>query len=72
MIRLDVARLPSGAIRNRSGSGTPALAWTPLAWQAFLRRLDIEHTFRMLKHTLGWTARNSAHPHRLTAGPGSC
>ncbi len=26
-----------------------------LAWQAFLRRFDIEHTFRMLKHTLGWT-----------------
>jgi hypothetical protein len=26
-----------------------------LAWQAFLRRFDIEHTFRMLKQTLGWT-----------------
>jgi len=24
-------------------------------WQAFLRRFDIEHTFRMLKQTLGWT-----------------
>ncbi|MGY1961494.1 transposase [Nocardia gipuzkoensis] len=24
------------------------------AWQAFLRRFDIEHTFRMLKQTLGW------------------
>jgi hypothetical protein len=22
--------------------------------QAFLRRSDIEHTFRMLKQTLGW------------------
>jgi hypothetical protein len=24
-------------------------------WQAFLRRFDIEHTFRFLKQTLGWT-----------------
>jgi hypothetical protein len=25
------------------------------AWQAFLRRFDIEHTFRLLKQVLGWT-----------------
>jgi DDE superfamily endonuclease len=25
------------------------------AWQAFLRRFDIEHTFRFLKQALGWT-----------------
>ena len=25
-------------------------------WQAFLRRFDLEHTFRLLKQTLGWTA----------------
>jgi hypothetical protein len=25
------------------------------AWQAFLRRFDIEHTFRFLKQHLGWT-----------------
>src|SRR4029079_18434978 len=25
------------------------------AWQAFLRRFDLEHTFRFLKQTLGWT-----------------
>ena len=24
-------------------------------WQAFLRRFDIEHTFRFLKQALGWT-----------------
>jgi hypothetical protein len=24
-------------------------------WQAFLRRFDLEHTFRLLKQTLGWT-----------------
>lgn len=26
-----------------------------LRWQAFLRRFDLEHTFRMIKQTLGWT-----------------
>lgn len=25
------------------------------AWQAFLRRFDPEHTFRLFKQTLGWT-----------------
>jgi hypothetical protein len=24
-------------------------------WQAFLRRFDLEHTFRLMKQTLGWT-----------------
>ncbi len=26
------------------------------SWQAYLRRFDLEHTFRFLKQTLGWTA----------------
>ena len=59
VIRLEVDRLPSGA--------TPKPVWlwhsdtgldvgqVNLVWQAFLRRFDIEHTFRMLKQTLGWT-----------------
>jgi hypothetical protein len=25
-------------------------------WQAFLRSFDLEHTFRLFKQTLGWTA----------------
>ena len=25
-------------------------------WQAFLRRFDLEHTFRLFKQVLGWTA----------------
>lgn len=59
VIRLEVQRLPSGAIPK------PVWLWhsrtsldhaeVDLAWQAFLRRFDIEHTFRMLKQTLGWT-----------------
>jgi hypothetical protein len=32
-------------------------------WQAFLRRFDIEHTFRLFKQTLGWTAPKLRDPH---------
>ncbi|MFQ6332160.1 NF041680 family putative transposase [Nocardia sp. CWNU-33] len=60
VIRLDVARLPSGAIPKpvwlwHSGVDLDA-GEVDLLWQAFLRRFDIEHTFRMLKQTLGWTS----------------
>jgi hypothetical protein len=36
---------------------TPELAPADVdrLWQAFLRRFDLEHTFRFLKQTLGWT-----------------
>ncbi|GAU71289.1 Clp family protein [Streptomyces sp. NBRC 110611] len=37
-----------------SGTGATA-ADVDRCWQSFLRRFDIEHTFRMLKQTLGWT-----------------
>ena len=30
------------------------MRWTGL-WQAFLRRFDLEHTFRLFKQVLGWT-----------------
>jgi hypothetical protein len=59
LIRLDVDHLPSG--------GTPKPVWlwfsdpapadpdTDIAWHAFVRRFDLEHTFRFLKQDLGWT-----------------
>jgi hypothetical protein len=59
VIRLRVDRLP--------GTGTPKPLWlwasaTAITtermdrlWQMFLRRFDLEHTFRFLKQTLGWT-----------------
>jgi hypothetical protein len=59
VIRLEVERLP--------GDRTPDPVWlwcaatnlTPSdvdrTWQMFLRRFDLEHTFRLLKQTLGWT-----------------
>jgi hypothetical protein len=59
VIRLDVDRLPSGAIPKPVWlwwSGVDAgPADVDLLWQAFLRRFDIEHTFRLFKQTLGWT-----------------
>jgi hypothetical protein len=32
-------------------------------WQAFCRRFDLEHTFRLLKQVLGWTAPKIRSPH---------
>jgi hypothetical protein len=59
LIRLEVGRLPSGAIpkpvwlwHSRTGIDPGEV---DLLWQAFLRRFDIEHTFRLFKQTLGWT-----------------
>ncbi|MQT02777.1 NF041680 family putative transposase [Streptomyces jumonjinensis] len=59
VIRLDVDHLPSGATPKPvwlwwSGTGATE-ADTDRLWQAYLRRFDIEHTFRLFKQTLGWT-----------------
>ncbi|MBP2326519.1 hypothetical protein JOF56_006904 [Kibdelosporangium banguiense] len=60
VIRLAVDHLPNG------GDPKPVWLWwsnvdaseadVDRLWQAFLRRFDIEHTFRLFKQTLGWTA----------------
>ena len=47
-----------------NGPGAPAIcglsrtqrADVDRCWQAFLRRFDLEHTFRFFKQVLGWTA----------------
>jgi len=39
-------------------------------WQAFLRRFDLEHTFRLFKQTLGWTRPRIRPRPRPTGGPG--
>lgn len=70
VIRLQVDRLPSGAIAKPVWlwwSGVHATNPTSPAdvdrlWQVFLRRFDIEHTFRMLKQTLGWTCPKTRSP----------
>ncbi|CCW13561.1 MULTISPECIES: hypothetical protein [Rhodococcus] len=60
VIRLTVEHLP--------GDRHPAPVWlwysdptvrgdhVDRLWQMFLRRFDLEHTFRLFKQTLGWTA----------------
>jgi hypothetical protein len=59
VIRLDIGHLPSGATPKPVWlwwSGTDATpADADRLWQAYLRRFDIEHTFRLFKQTLGWT-----------------
>jgi DDE superfamily endonuclease len=59
VIRVEVEHLPKPCTRvNKtlwlwwSGPGEPDL---DLCWRAYLRRFDIEHTYRFAKNTLGWT-----------------
>ncbi|MEK6443901.1 hypothetical protein [Pseudonocardia sp. T1-2H] len=60
LIRLQVEHLPGDRDPNpvwlwtstTSASTTDVDRW----WRSFLRRFDLEHTFRLLKQTLGWTA----------------
>ena len=59
VISVEVEHLPkpTGRIKKTlwlwwSGEGEPDL---DLCWRAYLRRFDIEHTFRFMKGTLGWT-----------------
>ncbi len=41
------------------GGGEPDLG---LLWRSYVRRFDLEHTFRFLKQTLGWTTPRVRHP----------
>jgi hypothetical protein len=59
LIRLQVDHLPGQRDADpvwlwssRAGTGEEEVN---RAWQAFLRRFDIEHMFRFLKQQLGWT-----------------
>jgi hypothetical protein len=60
LIRLKVDHLPGDRDPkpvwlwwSRTGA---AAADVDRLWQAFLRRFDLEHTFRLFKQVLGWTA----------------
>lgn len=60
IIRVEVDHLPKPTARTKktlwlfwAGPGIPDL---DLCWRAYLRRFDIEHTFRFTKNTLGWTS----------------
>ena len=59
VIRVAVEHLPKKTARATktlwlwwSGPGAPDL---DVCWRAYLRRFDIEHTFRFAKGALGWT-----------------
>ncbi|MET7845784.1 NF041680 family putative transposase [Streptomyces sp. NPDC005356] len=65
LIRLKVERLPGDRDPKPVWLWCSANAATPVDvdrwWQSFLRRFDLEHTFRLLKQTLGWTAPKVRH-----------
>jgi len=59
VIRVEVEHLPKPTPQTKktlwlfwSGPGEPDL---DRCWRAYLRRFDIEHTFRFIKNTMGWT-----------------
>ncbi len=66
VIRVDVEHLPRPTSRTKktlwlwwSGDGEPDL---DRCFRAYLRRFDIEHTFRHLKQAFGWTTPKLATP----------
>lgn len=70
LILVEVSRLPgrtrtpqvlwlTGAKATRHGPGQPDLA---LVWRAYVRRFDLEHTFRFVKQVLNWTTPRVRYP----------
>jgi len=60
LIRLQVDHLPGDRDPKPVWLWSSATGAAPdevdRLWQAFLRRFDLEHTFRLFKQVLGWTA----------------
>ncbi len=65
VVLVEVSRLPGHTRTPQvlwlwwAGPGTPNLA---TLWRAYVRRFDLEHTFRFLKQTLNWTTPRLRHP----------
>jgi hypothetical protein len=69
LVLVEAERLPRGERRRE-----PRVLWLwwhgpegeapdlGLLWRAYARRFDLEHTFRLLKQTLGWSAPRVRHP----------
>ena len=69
LVLVEVERLPRGERRRK-----PRVLWlwshgpegeTPnleLIWRSYVRRFDLEHTFRFLKQALGWSTPRLRHP----------
>ena len=73
LIRLQVDHLPGDRAPKPVWLWSSATGAAPdemdRCWQAFLRRFDLEHTFRLFKQVLGWTIpkiRNPAAADRWT------
>jgi hypothetical protein len=69
LILVEVERLPRGERRRE-----PRVLWLwwhgpkgtapdlELVWRSYVRRFDLEHTFRFLKQSMGWTTPRVRHP----------
>jgi hypothetical protein len=69
LILVEVERLPRGESRRE-----PRVLWLwwhgpegtapdlGLLWRSYVRRFDLEHTFRFLKQGMGWTTPRVRHP----------
>jgi hypothetical protein len=69
LILVEVERLPRGERRRE-----PRVLWLwwhgpqgtmpdlDLIWRSYVRRFDLEHTFRFLKQSMGWTPPRVRHP----------
>ena len=69
LVLVEVERLPHGQRRRE-----PRVLWLwwagpagtepdlGLLWRAYVRRFDLEHTFRFFKQTFGWTSPRFRHP----------
>ncbi len=65
VVLVEVERLPQKTRAPQQlwlwwhGPGTPDL---DLLWRAYVRRFDLEHTFRFIKQALNWTVPRVRHP----------
>lgn len=58
LVRVNVEHLPKPTSRTKKTRWLWVAGPDPdlqVCWRAYLRRFDIEHTFRFVKNTLGWT-----------------
>ncbi len=67
ILRVQVQRIPARTRPPKVGwlwwAGPTTVALDlDLAWRAYIRRFDLEHTVRFCKQTLGWTTPRPRHP----------
>jgi hypothetical protein len=66
VVRVQVERLPNKRLPPRplwlAWIGGPLPADLSALWHWYLRRFTVEHAFRFLKQTLGWTTVRPRHP----------